>query len=256
MTKIRDIYDELCRIAPLELQMDFDNAGFQLGRADRELHRALLSLDVTDEVAEEARSLGAELIITHHPLIFTPLRAVCDGDAVQRRVLFLIENRIALISMHTNLDIAEGGVNDVLIRLLGAEPEEALDADGCGRIGTLPQPESPDAFLARCRERLGAAGLRYCPGTRPVSRIAVMGGAGAGSLETAAAKGCDTYVTADIKYHEFQRAAELKLTLIDADHFYTENPIIPALAQRLTKHFPEVDFVISRRHGACVRFFG
>lgn len=254
MASIQDVFDELCRIAPLELQMDFDNAGFQLGHAEREVRRVLLSLDVTDAVAEEAHALGAELIVSHHPLIFTPLKSISNTDAVQRRVLYLIENGIGLISMHTNLDIAEGGVNDVLIRLLGAEPEEALDADGCGRIGTLPEPLSPEAFVARCRERLGADGLRYSPGGRAVSKIAVMGGAGAGSLEEAAARGCDTYLTSDIKYHQFQRAAELGLTLIDADHFYTENPIIPELARRLSVRFPDAAFLVSERHRACIRF--
>lgn len=254
MTTIQDVFEELCRIAPLELQMDFDNAGFQLGHGDREVRRVLLSLDVTDDVAAEAGALGAKLIISHHPLIFTPLKSVCDTDAVQRRALYLIENGIGLISMHTNLDIAEGGVNDVLIRRLGAEPEEALDADGCGRIGTLPEPMPLELFLARCKEELGADGLRFCPGGRQVSKIAVMGGAGAGSLEEAAARGCDAFVTADVKYHQFQRAAELGLTLIDADHFYTENPIIPELARRLSARFPDVTFLVSERHRACVRF--
>ena len=254
MTRIQNIFDELCRIAPLELQMDFDNAGFQLGHGEREVRRVLLSLDVTDEVAEEARVLGAELIVSHHPLIFSPLKSVCDTDAVQRRVLYLIENRIGLISMHTNLDIAEGGVNDVLIRLLGAEPAGALDEDGCGRIGTLPKPVPLDDFLKRCKETLDAEGLRYCAGGKMVSRLAAMGGAGAGSLEAAAAKGCDTYVTSDIKYHQFQRAAELGLTLIDADHFYTENPVIPELAQRLSACFPDVSFLVSARHRACICF--
>ncbi len=254
MTRIQDIFQELCRIAPLDLQLDFDNAGFQIGHADREVRRVLLSLDVTDEVAEEAHALGAELIISHHPLIFTPLKSVCDTDAAQRRVLYLIENRIGLISMHTNLDIAEGGVNDVLIRLLGAEPEQTLDAEGCGRIGALPEPVPLDAFLKRCREMLGCEGLRYCPGAASVSRLAVMGGAGAGSLEDAAAKGCDTFLTSDVKYHQFQRAAELGLTLIDADHFCTENPIIPELARRLSARFPDTAFRVSERHKACLRF--
>ena len=138
MTAIRDVFTALCGIAPLELQMEFDNAGFQIGRTEREVHRVLLSLDATDAVVEEAEELGAELIVTHHPLLFSPLRSLTDLDPVQRRALTLAEKGIGLISMHTNLDIAEGGVNDVLIRLIGAEPEEALD-EGCGRIGTLPQ---------------------------------------------------------------------------------------------------------------------
>ena len=254
MTLIQDIYDELCRMAPPELQMDFDNAGFQIGRRDRELRRVLLALDATDAVAQEALELGAELIVTHHPLIFPTLKTVSDLDPVPQRVLFLAENRIALICMHTNLDIAVEGVNDVLIRLLGAEPETALDADGCGRIGSLPEALPLDVFLARCRERLGVPALRYCAGGRAVQRLAVMGGSGAGSLEDAVRQGCDTYVTADVKYHQFQRAAELGLNLIDADHFYTENPVIPALAARLSARFPDVDFLVSRRHTDCIRF--
>ncbi len=255
MTKIGDVYAELCRIAPLELQMDFDNSGFQIGHGDRELSRVLLALDVTDEVAREAGEIGAELIITHHPLIFSPLRAVNDADPIQARILSLIENGIGLICMHTNLDIAEGGVNDVLIRLLGAEPESALDADGCGRIGSLPKPMPFEAFLRRCSERLHTQGLRYCSCGKPVSRLAVMGGSGAGSLEEALGKGCDTYVTADIKYHQFQRAADLGLNLIDADHFYTENPVISPLAAKLAAAFPDVEFRVSERHSACVHFF-
>jgi dinuclear metal center YbgI/SA1388 family protein len=168
-------------------------------------------------------------------------------------VLRLAEKRIGLISMHTNLDIAEGGLNDVLIRLLGAEPECALD-EGCGRIGTLPQAIELPAFLTLCKQRLQVPTLRFVDGGKPVSRLAVMGGAGAGSLEQAAAAGCDTYVTADVKYHQFQRAAELGLSLVDADHFYTENPVIAELARRLPAQFPDVSFSISKKHEACIRF--
>ena len=149
MTCIRDVFEELCRIAPLELQMGFDNAGFQIGHRDRALHRALLALDMSDAVAQEAKERGAELIITHHPLIFSPLKAVSDAEPVQKRVLFLVENGIALICMHTNLDIAEGGVNDVLIRLLGAEPETALDADGCAGFA-FGGSEADEAWTALC----------------------------------------------------------------------------------------------------------
>ena len=253
MTVIQDIFDALCRIAPLALQMDFDNAGFQIGRAEREVRHALLALDVTDAVVDEAKALGAELIITHHPLIFSPLRSLTDLEPTQRRALWLAEEKIGLISMHTNLDIAEEGVNDVLIRLLGAEPEASLD-DGCGRIGTLPEAMELQRFLALCKERLQVPTLRFSDGGKPVSKLAVMGGAGAGSLTCAVEAGCDTYVTADVKYHQFQRAAELGLTLIDADHFYTENPVIPDLARRLALQFPDVEFFVSRQHSACVRF--
>jgi dinuclear metal center YbgI/SA1388 family protein len=233
--------------------MDFDNAGFQVGHADREVQRVLLALDATDAVVEEAEALGAELIVTHHPLLFSPLRSLTDLEPTQRRVLHLAEKGIGLISMHTNLDIVEGGVNDVLIRLLGAEPETALD-EGCGRIGTLPRAMELAVFLELCRQRLQVPTLRFVDGGKPGSRLAVRGGAGAGSLEQAAAAGCDAYVTADVKYHQFQRAAELGMSLIDADHFYTENPVISELARLLSAQFPNVSFHISKRHEACIRF--
>ena len=253
MTAIRDIFTALCRIAPLELQMDFDNAGFQIGRAEREVYHVLLALDATDAVVQEADALGAELIVTHHPLLFSPLRSLTDLDPIQRRALTLAEKGIGLISMHTNLDIAEGGVNDVLIRLLDAEPEGSLD-EGCGRIGTLPKAMNLSAFLEVCKQRLQVPALRFVDGGKAVHRIAVMGGAGAGSLECAVKTGCDTYVTADIKYHQFQHAAELGLNLIDADHFYTENPVISELARQLKVQFPDVEFHISKRHSSCIHF--
>ena len=253
MTTIQNIFDELCRIAPLELQMDFDNAGFQVGHSGTQVRCVLLALDVTDEVVAEAEELDVQLIVTHHPLLFSPLRALTDLDPTQRRILVLVEKEIGLISMHTNLDIAEGGVNDVLIRLLGAEPTAALD-EGCGRIGILPKPLALSAFLELCKEQLQVPALRYTDGGKSVSKLAVMGGAGAGSLECAVKAGCDTYVTADVKYHQFQHAAELGLTLIDADHFYTENPVIAELKRLLSERFPEISFYISRRHTDCIRY--
>ncbi len=254
MTRIRDVYAYLCELAPLELQMEFDNSGFQIGHGERELTSVLLALDVTDEVVREAAQSGAELIISHHPLLFHPPRRLVDDDPASARILTLIEQGIAVISMHTNLDIAADGVNDVLIRLLGAEPETALDAEGCGRIGTLPEALQMEAFLERCRTRLHGNGLRYVSAGKAVKRLAVMGGAGGDALEDAFAKGCDTYVSADLKYHCFQRAQELGMNLIDADHFCTEQPMIPVLCDRLSQRFPELRFTVSRRHGPLIQF--
>lgn len=254
MTSIQDLFDFLCELAPLELQMDFDNAGFQLGYARKPVSRVLLALDVTDPVVDEAIAMGAELIVSHHPILFRPPRQITDADPVSARLLRLIENGVAVISMHTNLDIAEGGVNDVLIRLLGAEPERGLDAVGCGRVGTLAEPVPMPAFLVRCRERLQAAGLRYYDSGRPVHRLAVMGGAGGESLEDAFRLGCDSYVSADLKYHSFLRAAELGLNLIDADHFCTEAPVMPVLCEKLRAAFPDLRFAVSERHRQIIRF--
>ena len=254
MTLINDVYSYLCELAPLEMQMGFDNSGFQLGRGGNEVHRALLALDVTDAVVCEAEGLGAELIISHHPLIFTPVKNITDCDAEHRRLLELAAKNIAVISMHTNLDIAEGGVNDVLIRALGAEPECALDADGCGRVGTLPEEKDMEGFLTECKTVLRVKGLRYYSAGRPVHRLAVMGGSGGDCVDDAYAKGCDTYVTADIKYHQFLHAAELGINLIDADHFCTEDLVMYSLRDKLAARFPEAEFTVSAVHHQIIDF--
>lgn len=249
MRKAGEIYDYLKELAPLELQMDFDNSGFQLGRLDAEVNRALLALDVTEEVVGEAIELGAQLIISHHPLIFSKLRSIMDT-----KLLRLAENRIAIISMHTNLDIAAGGVNDVLITLLGARADGPLDPDNCGRVGELPEAQQFDSFLRFCKTALDSKGLRYYDAGRPVKRLAVMGGSGGDYIGCAAEKGCDTYVTADIKYHQFLEAKELGINLIDGDHFCTENPVIPSLCEKLRHEFPDVCFTVSARHGQVISF--
>lgn len=249
MRKAGEIYEYLKELAPLELQMDFDNSGFQLGRLDAEVNRALLALDVTEEVVGEAIELGAQLIISHHPLIFSKLRSIMDT-----KLLRLAENRIAVISMHTNLDIATGGVNDVLITLLGARADGPLDPDNCGRVGELPEAQQFDSFLRFCKTALDSKGLRYYDAGRPVKRLAVMGGSGGDYIGCAAEKGCDTYVTADIKYHQFLEAKELGINLIDGDHFCTENPVIPSLCEKLRHEFPDVCFTVSARHGQVISF--
>lgn len=255
MTKVRDIYAYLCELAPLSLQMDYDNAGFLIGRGDAEVTRLLLSLDVTGEVVEEAVRQGAELIVSHHPVIFHAVKSVTDDNWETEKLLKLIENHIAVISMHTNLDIANGGVNDVLLSLFGAKTEGAIDNEGCGRFGTLPAPVPLAEFLPLCKAALNISGLRYYDAGRPVSRLAVMGGSGGDCVERVFAMGCDTYVTADIKYHEFLAARELGLNLIDGDHFCTENPVITDLACKLRDRFPELNCLISAHHNQTARFF-
>ena len=255
MNTVKDIFDKLCEIAPLELQLDYDNAGFLIGRADTPVEKALLSLDVTEEVVDEAVERGAQLIVSHHPVIWDEMKSLTDQKSGNEKLLRLLENGIAVISMHTNLDIVEGGVNDVLLSLLGAENEGPFDDEGCGRKGRLQKALPLDAFLALCKEKLNTRGLRYYDAGRPAEHIAVRGGAGGSALIEAWRAGCDTYVTADVKYSVFLQARELGINLIDGDHFCTENPVIPVLAQKLRASFPEIRFFISERHGQTARFY-
>lgn len=253
--KAESIYNYLEKLAPIELKMDFDNVGFLVGDKSSEVKSCIVALDITEAVIEEAIAEGAQLIISHHPIIFEPLKNVLYSDPCGRKLIKLIKNGIGAICMHTNLDIAEGGVNDALMAALGCKPISALSDDGCGRIGEYPEEMELGAFLRKCKDALAVNGLRYHDAGLPVKRLAVMGGSGGGELETAKSLGCDTYVTADIKYDRFLAAKELGINLIDGDHFCTENVIVPVLHSKLCGEFPDVSFKISEVHGQTARLF-
>lgn len=264
MVKVAEIFEYLNKLAPVSLKMDFDNVGLLVGDAAQSVSKCLVSLDITDEVIDEAACFGADLIVSHHPIIFGAVKSVTADDLVGRKIIELVRNNISAICMHTNLDIAEGGVNDALMAALEIYPQRWLEpcginehgnAVGCGRIGMLDHPMQFESFLKLCKTALKANGLRYHYAGRPVKKLAVMGGAGGSSLMDAVSAGCDTYVTSDIKYNSFLDAKELGINLIDADHFCTENVIVPVLADKLAAAFTDVEFAISSVHVQTARFF-
>lgn len=249
-----DVFAFLNTLAPLHYQMDFDNSGFLVGDRSAEVRRILVALDITDSVITEAEATRADLIVSHHPLIFHKLSGVCADDPTGHKVMRLIRSGISAICMHTNLDIAAGGVNDALMAALGADVNDILEPTGtgedgarlgCGRIGYLQQEMPLEAFLQLVTERLHVNGVRYVSGGKPVHHIAVCGGSGGSMLELAHEAGCDTLVTADVKYDRFLTAQELGINLIDADHFCTENVVVPKLAEALQSHFPDVAVTVS-----------
>ena len=263
MANVSEIRDYMEEKVPTSLKLEFDNVGLLVGICGAEVSTVLCALDITDAVIEEALSIGAQLIVSHHPLLFDPLKHITDDDPKGRKVIRLIRSGISAICLHTNLDTVDGGVNDCLMAALGGKVTGLLDPHGtypdgrpCGisRLGELSAPVEFSEFLARTKQRLHSNGLRYVDGGRPVWKLACCGGAGGSDMWKAAEAGCDTYVTADIKYHQFQLAAELGLNLVDADHFYTENPVIPELARQLKAQFPNVEFYISKRHSSCIHF--
>ena len=253
MAKLSDIYGELARLAPVELKLDFDNVGLLVGSWEDEIHAVLCALDITQEVIGEAQELGADLIVSHHPLFFE-LKTVTDSDATAARVLRLARAGISAICMHTNLDIAPGGVNDALSAALGVMEAEPFGAERCGRVGWVPE-QSMAEFLPHVKGALNADGLRFVDAGRPVNRVAVLGGAGGNDMLDALEAGADTYVTADVKHHQFIDARELGLNLIDAGHFPTENVVVPVLAELIAERFPDVEARVSQRHGQPERFF-
>lgn len=264
MVTVQEIFDFLNTIAPVAYKMDFDNVGILAGDPQQAVTCALTALDITDAVIDEAAETGAELIVSHHPLIFEPLRRVTADDLCGRKILQLARRGISAVCMHTNLDIAEGGVNDALMAALGAQTGDILEQTstdaggkpiGCGRVGTLRTPMPTEDFLRLCAARLQANGLRYCRGGDTVARLAVCGGSGGSMLERAAALGCDCFVTADVKYDRFLAASELGITLVDAGHFCTENVVIPPLTGKLRRQFPELTVEMSARHAQTEQFY-
>ena len=255
MTTVGDIFDLLNEKAPVESRMSFDNVGLLVGRRTAAVSRVLTALDITDEVIGEAAALGCEIIVSHHPLFFE-LKAVSDGSWEGEMALSLAEKGIAAVCMHTNLDAASGGVNDALMAALGGTVRAVLEPEsGIGRVGELAAPLGMDAFLPLVKSVLQANGLRYHDAGRPVEHLAVCGGSGGGEMALAAAAGCDTYVTADVKYHQFLQAKHLGLNLVDAGHFNTENVVVPVLAQWLREAFPALEVLISQVHGQTERYF-
>lgn len=258
MATVREIYQYLDGLAPFSLQMDFDNAGFLVGRGDRQVTRLLVSLDITEEVVAEAAELGCQLIVSHHPVIFFPAKSITDADPTGRTLLALVERQIAAVCAHTNLDAVHGGVNDALAQKLGLVQIEQLKQDGVdasgrpygiGRVGnTAGVPMYTPAFAAFVKEALGANGVRYVDARRPVRRVAVGGGACADMLKDALAMGCDTFVTADVKYNGFLDAKALGVNLIDAGHYPTEQVVVPVLAKWLESGFPKVEVLTTQRH--------
>ena len=255
MATVADILAFLDTLAPRSLKMDWDNCGLLCGRLGREVRRILVALDPFDTVIDEAIRVKADLLVTHHPLIFrNGLMAVNEDTEAGRCVLKLVENGIAAINAHTNLDIAPGGINDVLAQTLGLKGIETIGEEGLLRRGTVP-PQPLPQFLAHVKQALGCDGLRYVGVGRPVATVAVGGGACADEMEEALAAGCDTFVTSDVKYNQFRTAFQLGLNLIDAGHFHTENPAMPVLRDKLQAAFPEVEVLFSDSHRDCMNFF-
>ena len=255
MTTVGDILKYIETLAPRELKMDWDNVGLNCGSRSAPVTRILVALDPFEHVCQEAAQWGADLLVTHHPLIFRPLPMVTDDAAITRGLMELVRHNISHICAHTNLDCAPGGVNDALAATLGLENTESLGAyGGMMRCGEVPQQDLT-SFLAFVKEKLHCDGLRYCDGGKPVRKVAVGGGACSDGLYDAILAGCDTFVTSDVKYNNFWDGKEQGLSIIDAGHFATENPVVSVLAEKIAAAFPETQVKISETHADCMKYY-
>lgn len=261
MTTVNDILTYLETLAPHHMKMDWDNVGLLCGSRHAPVTKILVALDPFESVCQEAAAIGAQLLITHHPLIFRPVSAVTDDTEVGRSIQSLCKNDISAINAHTNLDCAPGGVNDHLAHTLGLTNIQVIDPTGTddqgrpwgllrmGETTTQPLPH----FLDTVKGSLHCEGLRYVDAGRPVQKVAVGGGACADGMLDALKAGCDTFVTSDVKYNQFHDAKALGLNLIDAGHYHTENPIVSLLATNLATTFPDLTIHIST-HTDCTHY--
>ena len=256
MTTVNDIRKMLDMLAPEKTKLDFDNVGLLVGDPDRQVSKILVSLDITGEVAEEAKEMRAQLIISHHPVFFS-LKSVISTEPEGRIVMSLIKNGISAVCMHTNLDMASGGVNDMLAEKLGVINTRILNITGndesgapygIGRAGEIQSEMRFLSFAEFVKKSLNCRGIRYYDSGRPVKNVAVGGGACGEYLRKAFYMGCDTYVTAEVKHNVFLDAKELGINLIDAGHYCTEDVVCVPLVKTIKDAFPEIEVIKSAVH--------
>lgn len=252
MATVGEIARVMGRIAPLESQMEWDNSGLLVGNPEREVRRILVALDATLGVIEEAEERRAEMIVTHHPVIFHPVKHLLAGEPPYEAAV----RGIAVYSAHTCYDMAEEGVNCALADALGLRERRPLwrehPGEGGGRTlgltGELPCAMSREELAAWVEEALGlrAGFVRCLPGAGPevITRAAVCGGAGSDYLREALAAGCQAYITGEVRHHEFLEAERLGLLLMDAGHQATEAIAMPQLRRQLAEALPEVEVLL------------
>lgn len=233
--KHREVFEFIDSIAPFSTQYDFDNAGFLVGDPDGESEKAVVTLDATLDAINFAKEKNATLIITHHPIIFDPVKSVIKGTALYEAV----SSGISVISAHTNFDKAAGGVTDCLcdkiglINLRGIIPES--DGTYGARMGELQNPVNAEDFSKILAEKLGG-GVRYSA-FGELKTVAVVSGAGGSMLEDISKYNPDAFVTADVKHSVFLRSRELGISIYDCGHFETEDVAISPLTEKLRQKF-------------------
>ena len=251
-TTVHQIYEAMTRIAPPDLAESWDNVGL-LVDCGGEIRRVLVTLDITPEVVDEAASKGCALIVSHHPVIFSPLKKLSAADVPFQ----LVQKGISAICMHTNLDAAEGGVNEVLAGIFGMR-EWSIFAEGCGRVGSIDPISVPElakkaqAELAkRCNRPVDGSTpvqVKFADTGKTVRRLAVISGAGGSLFEDALAQGADCLLTGEANHHHACDAKRLGLSLIAAGHYATEFPVTAAVAERLRAAFPELEVWVSEEN--------
>lgn len=233
MAKVKDFYGYLNSIAPFETQEDWDNSGMLVGDMDAEVKKVAVVLDITHEEIKKAKAIGADLIISHHPVIFNPIKSVTRGSVPYE----LVASSINALCCHTPLDIADGGTNDSLAKLLGIEVTRTEDP--ILRLGTV-EPTSAENLAGKIAKTLNTK-VRYADAGRKIEKIAICTGAGCSLIE--AAGEIDAFITGDASHHNFLDCIQAGITLIAAGHYETEIVVVPVLVKKLQAQFPDIEII-------------
>jgi len=252
LVTVGDIAHFLDSMFPEESAESFDNVGLLIGDKDNTVTKIMVMLDADESTIAEAINTGADMIVTHHPFIFSPLKRIND-----KLILSLIQNKIALYSAHTNLDRAVMGVNDNLAKILDLSATERVMMPDCTLIGVTgyTTKHTFGDFITHLKSKLGIQNVRYTGDLKDAtSKIGIIGGSAAEFMVEMKHLGCDTFVTADLKYHQAQQAQQIGINIIDAGHFETENHIISVVAELLKKQFADTQIVVSQRKNSYIKY--
>ncbi len=223
---VKSIYEKLCERIPEDLREPWDNDGLMCSSdTAAEVKRALITLDITEDVVDYAIANNIDLIVSHHPLIFRPVKAVTEESHVARKIIKLIKNDISVFSFHTRADKVEGGVNDILADLIGIRNAVPFGEGMLGRIGCLDEECSMEDFSYLLKDLLDCDGVKVADALIPVQKVAVVGGDGKSYIDAALSAGADTFVSGRIGYNTMAEAVEMGINLLEAGHFFTEHPV-------------------------------
>ena len=254
-----DVEAAIARYAPFSLQEAYDNSGLLVGEGTTPVSGVLVCLDVTEQVLREAVARGVNLVVSHHPLLFRGVKQLCGRTGIERAVIYALRSGVGILAAHTNLDAASGGVSCALAQELGVAVERVLhpigESEGFGVVGRLVTPLPEDLFLQEVSERLGLSVLRHSPlSERDISKVALCGGSGMEFFDEALAAGVDAYITADVKYHDFQRP-DGRLLLLDVGHRESEWCAVGLLQRILCESFSTFACHVSSQDTSPVGYF-
>lgn len=258
MNLVSEIYKYIDSFAPFSTQEKWDNSGLLTGSMNKKVSKVLVTLDITNEVADEAAEIGAELIIAHHPVIFRPLYSLSENEPSCK----LLKSGISAICVHTPYDVAEGGMSDILMDLVGFEKSDGIleitgqrdKPYGFGTIGIASQEYTADELAKKLKNDLGCTVVRYTDCERPIKKAAFCTGSGGNLVEAAVNNGADAYITSEVKHDQWLLARQIGISVFDCGHFHTENIGMIRLCKALTADFPNIEFVMSEVNKDPVKY--